>query len=106
MRNRGTGIMKGIAGLTCFGSLNAGILWVEYQKALLIGTQCFFYSDGSSLGRLTAALRLASERHERRDAFDVRQRDRRASIFRYIPSFQPTRARQCHWSCGSQTNSD
>ena len=64
--------MKGIAGLMCFGSLNAGALWIEYQTALLIGTGCFFFAAGSALALLTAALLLAPEGHERPDGFHVR----------------------------------
>ena len=56
--------MKGIAGLTCFGSLNAGTLWIEYQTALLIGTGCFLFAAGAALVLLTAALLFAPEGHE------------------------------------------
>ena len=79
--------MKGIAGLMCFGSLNAGALWIEYQTALLIGTGCFFFAAGSALALLIAALLLAPEGHERPDGFHVRQRDRQASVLRYIRFF-------------------
>jgi hypothetical protein len=78
-------MMKGIARLMCFGSLNAGALWIEYQTALLIGTGYFFFADGSALALLTAALLLAPEGRERPDGFHIRQQDRRASVFRYIP---------------------
>jgi hypothetical protein len=62
-------MMKGIAGLMCFSSLNAGALWIEYQTAVLVGTGCFFFAAGSALALLTAALLLAPEGQERPDGF-------------------------------------
>ena len=86
--------MKHVAGLMCLSLVYTGVLWIEYQTALLFGVGCFPFAAGSALTLVATALYRAPEGIERRDGFHVRPQGRRARLARYIRFSQPARARQ------------
>jgi len=86
--------MKHVAGLMCLSSVYTGVLWIEYQTALLFGVGCFLFAAGSALTLVATVLYRAPEGGDRRDGFHVRPRDCCARLARYIRFSQPARVRQ------------
>ena len=70
--------MKHVAGLMCLSSVYTGVLWIEYQTALLFGVGCFLFAAGSALTLVATALYRAPEGVVQRNGFHVRPQDRRA----------------------------
>jgi hypothetical protein len=86
--------MEPVAALMCLGSLYTGVLWIQYQAALLLGTGGFLFVAGFAFAILTTSLCRAPEARERPDGFHVRLHSRGASPFRYTRFSQPAGLRQ------------
>ena len=86
--------MKNVTGLICPGLLYAGVLWIEYEIALLLGIGCFFFIGAAALAVMGVAVRRAPEGVERPDGFHVRHRGRETKLVPPIRFSQPARVRQ------------